>query len=296
MPACHAGAVLLECVVNVSEGRDEAVLDRLAAAAGPPCSTSTATPTTIAPSSPSPAPPTWWPSGPVPGRATVATLDLRHTPGPTPGSACSTSCPSSPTSPAARPRGPRRRGRPAGRVRPLARRGAGRAGLPLRASSRRPDPDPARRPPPGLRDGARAGWPPIAARQGPTPAPGATAVGARRVLVAYNVWVSSVEVARQVAPLVRGPEVRALGLAVGARAQVSCNLVDPDRYGPGPALRRGGRPGGRRPGDRSTAASWWGSSPRSSWPSCPTRAELGLSGRELGSRLERRTATVERPG
>lgn len=64
------------------------------------------------------------------------------------------------------------------------------------------------------------------------PGHGATAVGARRVLVAYNVWVSSVEVARQVAPLVRGPEVRALGLAVGARAQVSCNLIDPDRFGP----------------------------------------------------------------
>ena len=64
------------------------------------------------------------------------------------------------------------------------------------------------------------------------PSHGATAVGARRVLVAYNVWVSSVEVARRVAPLVRGPQVRALGLAVGTRAQVSCNLVDPDRYGP----------------------------------------------------------------
>ena len=62
---------------------------------------------------------------------------------------------------------------------------------------------------------------------------GATAVGARRVLVAYNVWVSSVDVARQVAPLVRSPQVRALGLAVGTRAQVSCNLVDPGRYGPG---------------------------------------------------------------
>jgi glutamate formiminotransferase len=62
---------------------------------------------------------------------------------------------------------------------------------------------------------------------------GATAVGARRVLVAYNIWVSSAEVARRVAPQVRGPAVRALGLAVGARAQVSCNLVDPDAYGPG---------------------------------------------------------------
>ena len=66
----------------------------------------------------------------------------------------------------------------------------------------------------------------------PDPRTGVTAVGARRVLVAYNVWVSSVEVARTVAPLVRGPHVRALGLAVGRRAQVSCNLVEPDRLGP----------------------------------------------------------------
>ena len=61
---------------------------------------------------------------------------------------------------------------------------------------------------------------------------GATAVGARPALVAYNVWVSSVSVAHQVAPLVRGPMVRALGLALGDRAQVSCNLVDPAHLGP----------------------------------------------------------------
>ena len=61
---------------------------------------------------------------------------------------------------------------------------------------------------------------------------GATAVGARPVLVAYNLWVSSVEVAQLVAPHVRGPLVRALGLAVGDRAQVSCNLIAPDRFGP----------------------------------------------------------------
>jgi glutamate formiminotransferase len=66
----------------------------------------------------------------------------------------------------------------------------------------------------------------------PDPRTGASAVGARRVLVAYNVWVSSVEVARRVAPAVRGPAVRALGLAVGDRAQVSCNLIDPAAYGP----------------------------------------------------------------
>jgi glutamate formiminotransferase / 5-formyltetrahydrofolate cyclo-ligase len=66
----------------------------------------------------------------------------------------------------------------------------------------------------------------------PDPRTGAAAVGARRVLVAYNVWVSSAQVARAVAPRVRRPEVRALGLEVGARAQVSCNLVDPERFGP----------------------------------------------------------------
>lgn len=66
------------------------------------------------------------------------------------------------------------------------------------------------------------------------PRSGATAVGARQVLVAYNVWVSTAEVARRVAPLVRRAEVRALGLVVGTRAQVSCNLVDPGRYGPKP--------------------------------------------------------------
>jgi glutamate formiminotransferase len=66
----------------------------------------------------------------------------------------------------------------------------------------------------------------------PDPYAGATAVGARRVLVAYNVWVSSLQVARLVAPRVRGPLVRALGLAVGERAQVSCNLTEPDAVGP----------------------------------------------------------------
>jgi len=69
----------------------------------------------------------------------------------------------------------------------------------------------------------------------PHPTAGATAVGARSVLVAYNVWVSSLEVARLVAPLVRGPAVRALGLAVGEGAQVSCNLVDPAQLGPAQA-------------------------------------------------------------
>ena len=64
------------------------------------------------------------------------------------------------------------------------------------------------------------------------PTAGATAIGARGALVAYNVWVSTPLVARRVAPLVRSPLVRALGLEVGTRAQVSCNLIDPVHFGP----------------------------------------------------------------
>lgn len=85
---------------------------------------------------------------------------------------------------------------------------------------------------PQLRQQAFDGLPPDFGPRQPHPSAGATCVGARSVLVAYNVWVSSVEVARTVAPLVRGPAVRALGLAVGEGAQVSCNLIDPALIGP----------------------------------------------------------------
>jgi glutamate formiminotransferase len=62
---------------------------------------------------------------------------------------------------------------------------------------------------------------------------GAVAVGARRPLVAYNLWVDAdLATARQVARSMRGPAVRALGLQVGARVQVSMNLVAPAIAGP----------------------------------------------------------------
>ncbi len=69
---------------------------------------------------------------------------------------------------------------------------------------------------------------------GPHPRAGACAVGARHVLVAYNVWLATPDlaVARAVAGAIRGPAVRALGLAVGTTTQVSCNLVDPLVVGP----------------------------------------------------------------
>ncbi|HEY5302651.1 MAG TPA: hypothetical protein VIJ86_01185 [Acidimicrobiales bacterium] len=66
---------------------------------------------------------------------------------------------------------------------------------------------------------------------GPTqadPHHGAVVVGARDVLVAWNLWLRNVSLddARRLAQLVRQPGVRALGLAVGDEVQVSCNLVN----------------------------------------------------------------------
>lgn len=71
----------------------------------------------------------------------------------------------------------------------------------------------------------------------PHPTAGACAVGARPVLVAYNLWLapsSNLAVARSVAAAVRSPSVRALGLQVGSsEVQVSCNLIAPWQTGPG---------------------------------------------------------------
>jgi len=69
------------------------------------------------------------------------------------------------------------------------------------------------------------------------PTAGATAVGARPFLVAYNVYmgdVKNVPVAKEVAKAVRGSSgglryVKGLGLEVDGQAQVSMNLVDTDK-------------------------------------------------------------------
>lgn len=65
------------------------------------------------------------------------------------------------------------------------------------------------------------------------PTAGAIAVGARPVLVAYNVLLATGDLAaaRRIAREVRSPAVRALGFATGAGAQVSMNLVDPATTG-----------------------------------------------------------------
>ena len=82
---------------------------------------------------------------------------------------------------------------------------------------------------PEVRREAFGGLVPDAGPTKPHETAGATAVGARGLLVAWNVWLEGVDLerARQLASMVRGPGVRALGLEVDDAVQVSCNLVDP---------------------------------------------------------------------
>jgi glutamate formiminotransferase/formiminotetrahydrofolate cyclodeaminase len=69
------------------------------------------------------------------------------------------------------------------------------------------------------------------------PTAGATAIGARPFLVAYNVYLgpeSNLAVAKEVAKAVRGSSgglryVKGLGLAIDGQAQVSMNLVDTEK-------------------------------------------------------------------
>jgi glutamate formiminotransferase / 5-formyltetrahydrofolate cyclo-ligase len=88
-----------------------------------------------------------------------------------------------------------------------------------------------------LPDVRRQAWRTLAPDRGPSrphPTAGAVAVGARPVLIAYNLWlaVSDLPAARRIATTLRGPHVRALALPVGRSVQVSCNLIDPWTFGP----------------------------------------------------------------
>jgi len=88
---------------------------------------------------------------------------------------------------------------------------------------------------PELRRGAFGACAPDVGPRRPHPTAGAICVGARQALVAYNIWLEEPDLARAkaIAQAIRGPEVRALGLAVGTGVQVSCNLVAPFKVGPG---------------------------------------------------------------
>ena len=91
----------------------------------------------------------------------------------------------------------------------------------------------------GLRDeiGANANKKPDFGPNKIHPTAGATAIGARPFLVAYNVYLgpaSNVQVAKDVAKAVRGSSgglryVKGLGLEVDEQAQVSMNLVDTEK-------------------------------------------------------------------
>lgn len=87
---------------------------------------------------------------------------------------------------------------------------------------------------PDIRRGAFASLDPDEGGPGPHPTAGASAVGQRGLLVAYNLWLTEPDLAlaKQIARSLRSPSVRALGLAVGEWVQVSLNLIAPDHVGP----------------------------------------------------------------
>lgn len=68
----------------------------------------------------------------------------------------------------------------------------------------------------------------------PHPRAGAICVGARPILIAYNLWLkdASLDTAKAIAREIRSDSVRALGLQVGLAVQVSMNLIDPTVTGP----------------------------------------------------------------
>jgi glutamate formiminotransferase len=63
---------------------------------------------------------------------------------------------------------------------------------------------------------------------------GAVAVGERPVLIAWNLWLANTTIqrARELAANVRSEDVRALGFDLGGEVQVSCNLLDVGRTTP----------------------------------------------------------------
>ena len=242
---------MLECVVNISEGRDLAVVDAIAAAAG-------RVPARRPRRPPSP------PGRAHPGRPTPAgsrgarrrrrgrpRIDLR--------------------TPRRRPP-PHRRGR-RGALRPAGRRHAADAAGgpgPVRGMGRGDElgvpcflygPE---RTLPDVRRQAFTGLAPDTGPAVPIPPPAPSRVGARPVLVAYNVWLRRRRRRRRPGGWprrLRGPAVRALGLA-GRR--------------PGPGVDEPDRP----------ATGWARRRPTTGWP----REAATVAGAELVGLLPRRRA------
>jgi glutamate formiminotransferase len=91
---------------------------------------------------------------------------------------------------------------------------------------------------PEVRRGAWRTLRPDTGPASPHPTAGAAAVGARPILIAYNLWLAEPDLAlaREIAAAIRSPRVRALGLAAGDHVQVSCNLIEPWAVGPAAAF------------------------------------------------------------
>ncbi|MGP8162460.1 MAG: hypothetical protein ACLQAN_01540 [Acidimicrobiales bacterium] len=87
---------------------------------------------------------------------------------------------------------------------------------------------------PEIRRAAFRELPPAFGPGEPHPSAGACCVGARPALVAYNLWLAEADLAlaRRIAAALRTDEVRAAGFAVGSGFQVSCNLLAPWNVGP----------------------------------------------------------------
>lgn len=116
----------------------------------------------------------------------------------------------------------------------------------------------------------------------PHPTAGAICVGARPVLIAYNVWLvpgTDVSVAAEIATAVRGPAVRALGLDLEGLAQVSMNLVDWQTVGPADAYDAVAELAAAK-GTRVSAAELVGLLPDAALFAIPEErwGDLGLSG------------------
>jgi glutamate formiminotransferase len=86
---------------------------------------------------------------------------------------------------------------------------------------------------PDIRRHAWQEFPPDMGPLHPHPTAGAAAIGARPELVAYNLWLEQPDLplARTIAARLRRPTVRALGLPVEGAVQVSCNLIAPSVTG-----------------------------------------------------------------
>ncbi|MGH9067608.1 MAG: glutamate formimidoyltransferase [Acidimicrobiales bacterium] len=90
---------------------------------------------------------------------------------------------------------------------------------------------------PDIRRRAFAGLAPDTGPARPHATAGAASVGARGPLVAYNLWLQGADLAsaRAVAAGIRGPHLRCLAFDLSGRPQVSCNLIHPSALGPAQA-------------------------------------------------------------